>query len=245
MENSNILTGHQWQPLLEYGFTHPFWTLHTDTLKGTLVVTILIIGLSLYANYTLQKKESISKFIFLKYVNSFKGLLTQTLQSAPLNHLAFIGSLFTFVACCNSIGLIPYIEEPTRDLNTTLALGLISFFYVQYYAIKQHSFLGYLAEFIKPFALMLPLNIIGKLTSIISLSFRLFGNIFGGYIITHLCLQAIQSSIIMQCIGLFSGFNLGISLLFGLAEGIIQAFVFAMLTLTNLSMEIVSDQESE
>ena len=245
MDNNNILTGPQWQPLLQYGFTHPFWTLHTETLIGTCVVTALVIILSLYANYALQKKRSISKFLILKYVDGFKGLLQQTLQSAPLGHLSFIGSLFIFIVFCNSISLIPYVQEPTKDLNTTLALGLISFLYVQYYAIKHQGILGYLSEFTHPFFLMLPLNVIGKITSIVSLSFRLFGNIFGGYIITHLCLQAVETSTITQCLGMFSGFNLLLSLLFGLFEGVIQAFVFSMLTLTNLSMEIVSSQESE
>lgn len=245
MENNNILTGHQWQPFITYGYTHSFWTLHTDTLLGTVIVTILIIVISLYANYILKKKQSVTKFIILQYVDGFKDLLTQTLQSAPLEHLAFIGSLFTFIVCCNAMSFIPFVEEPTRDLNTTLALGLISFCYVQGYAIHHKGLLEYLSDFTKPFFLMLPLNIIGTLTSIISLSFRLFGNIFGGYVIAHLSLQALESSIIIQTIGLFSGFNLAIAIIFGLFEGIIQAFVFAMLTLTYLSMEIVSDQESE
>ena len=245
MENNNLLTGHQWQPLFEYGFTNKFWTLHTDTLLGSVVTTAIIIAISLYAHHVLKKKQSISKFIILKYVDGFKDLLTQTLQSAPLEHLAFIGSLFTFIVCCNAMSFLPYIEEPTRDINTTLALGLISFFYVQGYAIKHKGIFEYLSDFTKPFFLMLPLNIIGTLTSIISLSFRLFGNIFGGYVISHLCLQALETSAIVQAIGLFTGFNLAIAIIFGLFEGIIQAFVFAMLTLTYLSMEIVSDQESE
>lgn len=246
MENNNLLTGHQWQPFLKYGFSHSFWTLDTDTLIGTVVVTTLIIMVSLYANYVLTKKnESITKFIFLKYVDGFKDLLQQTLQSAPLKHLAFVGSIFTFIMLCNIISIIPYIEEPTKDLNTTLALGLIQFFYVQTYAIKHKGILSYLSGFLQPFFLMLPLNIIGTLTSIISLSFRLFGNIFGGYVISHLCLQARETSTLVQFLGFFTGFNLLISLIFGIFEGLIQAFVFSMLTLTYLSMEIVADQESE
>lgn len=245
MENNNLLTGHQWQPLSTYGFTHPFWTVHTDTLIGTAIVTIFIIIISLYANCILKKKQSIAKFITLKYVDSFKDLVSQTLQCAPLEHVAFIGSLFTFIVFCNAMSFLPYVEEPTRDLNTTLALGLISFFYVQGYSMQHKGVFNYFADFTQPFFLMLPLNIIGTLTSIISLSFRLFGNIFGGYVISNLVLQALESSLLFQTIGLFTGFNLAISIIFGLFEGIIQAFVFAMLTLTNLSMEILPDEESE
>ena len=246
MQDHNLLTGHQWQPLTDYGFTHKFWTLNTDTLTSTIVVTTLIIILSLCAHKALQQKQSISKFIILKYVQAFKDLLQQTLQSAPLNHLAFIGSLFTFIVCCNIISCIPFLEEPTKDLNTTLAFGLISFFYVQGNSIYHNGIKHYFAEFLQPIFLMLPLHIIGKFTSIISLSFRLFGNIFGGYVISNLYFNTLlASSVYLQVAGLITGLNLGIYLLFGFFEGIIQAFVFSMLTLTYLSMEIGPSEENE
>jgi F-type H+-transporting ATPase subunit a len=245
MQDHNLLTGHQWQPFTDYGFTHKFWTLNTDTLTGTIIATSLIILFSLYAHHALQKKQSISKFIILKYVESFKDLLKQTLLSAPVHHLAFIGSLFTFIVCCNTISFIPFIEEPTKDLNTTLALGLISFFYVQINAIQHKGFKAYFADFLQPFFLMFPLHVIGKITSVISLSFRLFGNIFGGYVISSLYFKLAASSIYTQILFICCGANLGIYLVFGFFEGIIQAFVFAMLTLTYLSMEIAPEEESE
>lgn len=246
MQDHNLLTGHQWQPFTHYGFTHKFWTLNTDTLMGSVVATALIIIFSLLAHYFLQKKESITKFVVLKYVDFFKDLLYQTLQNTPLNHLAFIGSLFTFIFFCNVISFVPFLEEPTKDLNTTLALGLISFFYVQGHAIKYKGLQGYLYGFLDPFFIMLPLNIIGTITSIVSLSFRLFGNIFGGYVISSLYFQkVVASSIYLQIIGLITGTNLCMFLLFGFFEGMIQAFVFAMLTLTYLSMEIAPEEETE
>jgi F-type H+-transporting ATPase subunit a len=246
MQDHNLLTGHQWQPLKQYGLTNKFLTVNTDTLISTFIVTALIIIFSLYAHYTLEKKQSIAKFIILKYVDSFKDLLQQTLQSSPLNHLAFIGSLFTFIVCCNTISFIPFLEEPTKDLNTTLALGIISFCYVQGHSIYHNGIKAYFAHFLQPFFLMLPLHIVGKFTSIISLSFRLFGNIFGGYVISNLYFNTfLTSSVILQIIGIISGMNLGIFLIFGFFEGIIQAFVFSMLTLTYLSMEIGPEEESE
>lgn len=244
MQNHNVLTGHQWQPLVEYGWQHHFWTLNTDTLTGSFIVTMLLISFALYAQYTLQKNNSIAKFLILKYVEIFQDLLQQTLQSAPVEHLAFIGSLFSFIFCCNIISIIPFIEEPTKDLNTTLALGLLSFLYVQGNGIYHKGLVAYAKDFIQPFFLMFPLHVIGKLTSILSLSFRLFGNIFGGYIISTLWFKLIASSWITQCLGLLLGANLFLQLAFCIFEGSIQAFVFSMLTLTYLSMEI-GPEESE
>lgn len=245
MQDHNLLTGRQWQPFINYGLTHKFWTLNTDTLISTIVVTTAIIAFSFYAHYAIKRKESIAQFIILKYVHSFKDLLYQTLQSAPLHHLAFIASLFTFIFCCNIVSFIPFLEEPTKDLNTTLAFGFISFFYVQGYAIKHKGIRGYLSDFIQPFFLMLPLNIIGTITSIISLSFRLFGNIFGGYVISSLYFHKVVTfSMLTQILGIISGTNLFIFLYFGFFDGMIQAFVFSMLTLTYLSMEIAPEEES-
>ena len=244
MQDHNLLTGHQWQPLTDYGWTHKFWTLNTDAITGSMIVSILIILFSLYAHYALQQKKSIVKIVILKYVESLKELLHQTLQGAPINHLAFIGSLFTFIFCCNIISLIPFVEEPTKDLNTTLALGLISFFYVQGNSIYHKGIKEYCKDFIQPFFLMFPLHVIGKLTSIMSLSFRLFGNIFGGYIISTLWFKLVASSIYMQIAGLALGLNLFLQLAFCIFEGSIQAFVFSMLTLTYLSMEIAPQEES-
>ncbi len=245
MQDNNLLTGHQWQPCTNYGFTHTFWTLNIDTLLGSMLVTASIILFSLYAYHVLQKQQSMSKFLILKYVESFRDLFYQTMQTAPINHLAFIGSLFTFIFCCNIISLIPFLEEPTKDLNTTLALGLISFFYVQGNSIAYKGLKAYLDDFIQPFFLMLPLHIIGKLTSILSLSFRLFGNIFGGYVISSLWFKLVASSTITQIIGLITGLNLLLQSVFCIFDGGIQAFVFSMLTLTYLSMELTPEEESE
>ena len=137
------------------------------------------------------------------------------------------------------------MDEPTKDLNTTLALGIISFLYIQIYTVKAHGFKEYLKEYLTPFFLMLPLNIIGKLATIVSISFRLFGNIFGGSIISHIYLHAIQGSLLLETLGLTLGINLAILIFFGLFEGFLQAFVFAMLSLTYLSIALQGEAHED
>ncbi len=242
MQDHNLLSGHQWQPWTKYGFTHSFWTLNTDTIIGSMVVSVFLIIFALAAHYILQQKQSMLKFTILKYTQSFKDLLNQTLLSAPVQHLAFIATLFTFILGCNLISIIPFLEEPTKDLNTTLALGFISFFYVQGNAIWHKGIKEYSLDFIQPFFLMFPLHVIGKLTSILSLSFRLFGNIFGGYVISSLWFSLVSSGWIWRTMG-FLGGNLLLQMVFCVFDGAIQAFVFSMLTLTYLSMEIAPEEE--
>ena len=94
----------------------------------------------------------------------------------------FIATVFLFVLVSNMIGLIPGMFSPTASLNTTLALALCTFIYTHVIGIKFHG-----AKYIKHFCgpvwwltpLMLPIELIGHLARIMSLSVRLFGNIFG------------------------------------------------------------------
>lgn len=236
-----MLQGHEWTFLNRLGLRGPFWILQADTLISTFFILGLILVISIYVNRCLKNQESLIRFITLQYVQAFRDLVLQTLKTVPMNHLTFILSLFTFILLCNTVQIFPGFEEPTKDLNTTLALGLIAFCYIQFYAVKTHGLKNYLVGFLDPFFLMLPLNIVGTLTLIISLSFRLFGNIFGGYIITALYTKMISGSAILQTFALMSGLNLLMVFVFGLFEGLIQAFVFSMLTLTYLSIEIVAD----
>ncbi len=94
-----------------------------------------------------------------------------------------ICALFMFLITCNWIGLFPHLHEPTKDLNTPLSLGIMGFFIAHYAGIKAKGIGTYLKEYCHPIFLMAPLNVIGELAKVVSISFRLFGNIMGGSII--------------------------------------------------------------
>jgi len=189
-------------------------------------------------NLLMRKKSSIAYFLATSFVNYFNNLCGQALGDVSFKHLAFITTIFCFIFSANLFAVLPWIEEPTKDLNTTLALGITSFLYIQFYSIRTHGLWAYIKEYFSPFFLMLPLNIVGKVASVISLSFRLFGNIFGGYIITRIILGMIEGSLLSETIYAISGVNLIITGFFGLFEGGLQAFVFSMLTLTYLSIAL-------
>ena len=244
MNSSNIFSGHQWSPFEAAGFTHPFWTINTETVASTGVVLAIVIIISIAASYALKNEHSVASFTILSYIRLFQNMMIETMNSAPLPYLSFIASLFTFIALCNTISIIPWLEEPTKDINTTLALGLISFFYVQGAGIRVAGWKAYIQDYFHPFFLMFPLNVIGKLTSIISLSFRLFGNIFGGYVIISLYNQMVSQSFLLQSLSLISGTNIALLCIFNVFEGLMQAFVFSMLTLTYLSMQIIPEEEA-
>ncbi len=238
MNEVDLVEAHQWLIGSFIGIEHSFFRINKATVIYTWI-TLLILALILFiCRYFITKKESIGHFITLSLVQFFVDLINQTLAKFSFNHFVFITTTFCFVLACNIISIIPWMEEPTTDLNTTLALGLISFVYTQWASINTIGLWTYIKGYFSPFFIMLPLNIIGRLATVVSISFRLFGNIFGGSIISSIYFTAIQGRFVLELIGLISGFNLLMILFFGIFEGFLQAFVFSMLSLTYLSIAL-------
>ncbi len=139
-----------------------------------------------------------------------------------------ICAIFMFLLLSNWIGMVPFLEEPTKDLNIPLSLGILGFVIAHYMGIKTKGFVNYCKEYAEPMFFMAPLNIIGELAKVVSISFRLFGNIMGGSIIILVVSYLIYSVILPPFLNLF----------FGLFVGAIQAFVFTMLTLVYISVQV-------
>lgn len=242
MSDLNFLEAkHQWDLLEWFGIYHPFLKVTAPTLIATWVVIGLIIVSIIACRLVLSYKKNIFQHALLFGAEAFMDLCSQTLGMFHYGHFSFLITLFIFILYCNLMGVVPFLEEPTGDLNTTIALGTISFLYVNYYAIKVHGIKNYTLEYFKPFFLMLPLNIMSKFSSILSISFRLFGNLMGGSIITAIYMNQVgqfPSAWYFAWIPLAGSIgSVFISVFFGIFESFIQAFVFAMLSLTYLSLE--------
>ena len=156
----------------------------------------------------------------------------------------FIGTLFIYILFMNLSGLVPFIKASTASWSTTLALALCVFSYVQYTAIKELGFLGYLDHLagrprgVLAFTIIMPLfmlflHVIAELIRPLSLSLRLRGNIWGDEIL----------------IGLLSGFGIkGLPLLFfnmsmAVLTAIVQAAVFCMLTTIYFALVLGHEEE--
>jgi F-type H+-transporting ATPase subunit a len=139
-----------------------------------------------------------------------------------------ICALFMFLLISNWLGIIPHLGEPTKDLNTPLSLGLMGFFIAHYAGIKAKGFKTYVKAYFDPIFFMMPLNVIGELAKVVSISFRLFGNIMGGSIIILVVSYLTYSIILPPFLNAF----------FGLFVGTIQAFVFTMLTVVYISVQV-------
>ncbi len=243
----------KWYPLAPFGITHPAFALEASTIIATWVALAVIVALIILCRFLLRQKDSLGAYAVKACTKSFMNLIEQSAGMFVYRYFSFITSLFLFIITCNWVALIPYVEEPTKDLNTTLALGIVAFLYIQKEMIRVHGFGAYLKEYFLPFDIVFPLNVIaglvmlplellGKAASVISISFRLFGNIFGGAIIMAIFRQSISNSFIFSALGTFLGINLLLTGFFILFEGFLQAFVFSILTLTNMCMATAIEQ---
>jgi F-type H+-transporting ATPase subunit a len=98
-------------------------------------------------------------------------------------YVPYLGSLFLFIFTMNMLGVIPAFRSPTMTLSTTAALGITTFVMVQQYAIRGVGLVAYVKHFMGEVLWLAPLmvvvEVIGELAKPLSLSLRLYGNIFG------------------------------------------------------------------
>ena len=195
-------------------------------------------------------------FIFILFAN-YTGLLpgvgtigieevvTEELDHASTQVVASSSSDAGYVLLANQEAaaseshetvLKPFLRPPTADLNMTLALAIVSFFAFQYYGIKSHGFVGRIKHMASP-PFLFPIEVIGEFSRIISLSARLFGNVFAGEALLGV-MYAITAKIGFLLIPvLVPVIFLFLELLFGT----IQALVFAMLTLAYIAIAAAHD----
>ena len=147
-------------------------------------------------------------------------------------YVPFVGSFFIFILFLNYLGVIPGLQPPTADLNTTLALGITAVLGVQIIAIKENGFIGYLKHLAgnPPWLgfLMFPLEVVAQLSRAGSLAVRLFGNIFGE---KSVVIELTKLGLIVLIADAIPIIPVQVPMLFfGLFAGFLQAFVFTILT---------------
>jgi F-type H+-transporting ATPase subunit a len=147
-------------------------------------------------------------------------------------HLPLVFALFWYILFCNLIELIPFFRAATANPSTTIGLGIIVFFYTQYVGIKAKGFVEYAKHFVGPLLILAPLfiiiEILGEFIKPFSLGMRLFGNIYAEDVMNDLA----AGSVPLFHIGTLTvGIPLQIIVYpLQIFTGVIQAFIFAMLT---------------
>ncbi len=237
---------------------------HKDTIMLTWMVIGYAFLFCILMRKQLKVIPGPVQFVLEMLVESFDSLSSSMVgEKKGKRYVPFIMSIFLFVLSCNWLGLIPGFVKighlalnlsPTRDISTTVALAIFSFMAFQYFGYREkgikyvlHYFYPipmlikalprYLLILIPPlFCLFVFLNIVEEIARILSLSVRLMGNILGEHIVASslllFFLVVLQMSIFLcplaDILPLFVMF-------LGLLTGAIQAFIFAVLTLSYIA----------
>ncbi|MBM7615124.1 F0F1 ATP synthase subunit A [Alkaliphilus hydrothermalis] len=214
-------------------------------VSETVVNTWIIMGvLTLFAIVSTRSLNRIPKGmqnVAEAVVDLFNNFTADTMGEQQKGFSPYMGSLALLLLFANLAGLFG-LRPPTADLNTTFALATMTFLIIHLGGMKKKGIKGYLKNYIEPFPAMLPLNIIGELAFPVSLAFRLFGNVVAGALIITLLYGALQSLSGMLGITIIPVFQAAIPIVFhlyfDLFSGVLQTFIFVMLSMVFISMAV-------
>ena len=152
----------------------------------TWFVMALLVFFSFLATRRLQMTPGVLQNVMEVFVGAIDKLLIDTMGNHGKPFFPLIATLGFFILTSNLIGLLPGLESPTSNLNTTVAMALVVFFMTHIVGVQVQG-LKYFKQFMGPVwwltPLMLPIELISHISRPVSLSMRLFGNIEGGHIV--------------------------------------------------------------
>ncbi len=192
-------------------------------VMAIILVICLVLGTGLKVVPT-TRRQALAEWLVTFVNDMVDGSMGEKYKS----YRPYIGILLVYVILCNLISLLG-LRAPTADVSVTGTLAIITFFMTQYNRAKTGKLKGYLKSFIDPLPFMLPSNIIGEISNPVSMALRLFGNMVAGMVIGGLIYWAlgnVMPPVVIPAVA---------SLYFDIFSGVIQAYIFTMLTMSYIS----------
>ncbi len=206
-----------------------FWQYGLFKLNGTIVFTWALMAVLVLGSMLITRRLSTDhqRSRWQNLLEIVVTAITQQIREVglerPERYLAFLGTLFLFVAAAALATVVPGYEPPTGSLSTTVALALSVFVAVPLFGIREQGLGGYLKSYLEPTWIMLPFNLISELSRTIALAVRLFGNMMSGAMIVGILLTITPFlfPVVMTLLGLLTG--------------LVQAYIFSILAAVYLA----------
>ena len=226
------------------------WFLLSEAVVNTWIVMAFITVLCLILTHNLKvrptsKRQIIAEFI----VQKVNGLVHENMGDKFSNFGPLVAAVLSISVFCSLSSLLGMFA-PTGDLSTMMGWALVVFVLITYYKIKTKGLWGYIKGYFEPLPPLMPINVISEVMTPMSMAFRHYGNVAAGSIIS-LLLYAALAVLSKAVLGLIPGavgaalsqipiFQVGLpalfSVYFDLFSGCIQAFIFCMLMMVNISV---------
>ncbi len=218
----------------------------TESIVNMWIIMAVIVAVCIFLTRNLKVvPTSKRQLIAEKLVDMLYGMVKNTMGVRNMKFAPYIGTLFT-MSIVGSLSSLFTLRPYTADFSVVLSWALVTFFMVHGSNIKYNGIKGWLKGFVEPVPFILPLNIISEIASPVSMSFRHFGNIAAGTIITKLVYAGLASASYALLSWIPNAFlssipilQLGIpavlSIYFDLFSSFLQAYIICMLTMVFIS----------
>ena len=229
-----------------------FFTVHmpiqdfpiTESQINSAIVVISVFFLCLFLTHGIKEKpESVRQHIAEFIVEKTEALVQDNMGKYFMSFAPFIAAIMCLSLLSSLLSLVG-LFPPTSDINIVAGWAILVFIIITHYKLKCGP-LYYLKGFTEPIAVFTPLNIIGEIATPVSMAFRHYGNVLAGTVISVLISAALQGLSIKLLgwlpgvVGQFPFLQIGLpavlSIYFDVFSGCMQAFIFAMLTMLNIS----------
>jgi F-type H+-transporting ATPase subunit a len=205
----------------------------TDALAMEVLVFLALVAYFVVVRMTLSVEKPAAAQHLAEMTHEFvteQG--EQIIGHGSERFTAYLTTLLLFILLSNLLGLIPGLESPTANVVVPLGFALVTFIYYHYHGVRANGF-GYVKQFLGPvwwlYPLMLPIEIISHLARVLSLTVRLYANMFAGDLLTIAFFSLIPIGVPL----VFMGLHLGVA--------VVQAYVFFLLAAIYLSMAVAHD----
>lgn len=189
----------------------------STVITWVIMAVVLLVSIFLTRNLKVRdisKRQLVAETIVTK-LESFVEDMT---GEEGKRYVPYLCTVIVYIAMANLIGLFG-MKPPTKDLNVTAALAIMSIILIQYAGIHAKGTKGWLKSFTQPMAIVTPINILELFIKPLSLCMRLFGNVLGAFVIMEMLKILIPVAIPVP-----------FSFYFDIFDGLIQAYVFVFLT---------------
>jgi F-type H+-transporting ATPase subunit a len=216
-------------------FPETVFSLGPVAVTDTVVITWIVMVIIALTSYLLTRRLSLQPSSRQEIVESLFEAVEKTIKEVlpidPWLVVPVLGTFWIFIGFSNLTGLLPGLKTPTADINTTFAFAVISFSLTHVYGIMTEGVKGYLAHYREPTWLLLPIHLMAEVTRTVALAVRLCGNMLSGDMIALILLGVV-------------GFLVPIPFaMLHIIIGVIQAYIFGVLTLVFIAGGINPDTE--
>ncbi|HVX12776.1 MAG TPA: F0F1 ATP synthase subunit A [Pirellulales bacterium] len=202
----------------------------TNTVLNSLVVSAILIGLALAVRMLIARRLSGWQLAAEFLMEHLEAILRDMSGGDPRPYTPLVVTLALFIGVANLLGLLPGLRAPTADLSTTTALAVVVFLSVPFYGIRARGVRGYLRHYLRPSPLLLPVEVITEFSRTLALAVRLFGNVMSEELVI-----AVLASIAAILVPVPM-------MLLAVLTGVVQAYIFSVLTVVYLSAAVRAEQ---